>query len=321
MELFSTRLTKKENPLEYNIKNITGLASKCDWFIIGSSLVNLKETDNPRFIFISQRFSSLKYFISKILSKINNSFILLLCDEDCTFPLKIGDKRIKMQHLFDQKDVDILLENKYLLHIFVENLDTIHPKMSNIPLGMCYPLDGKEKIYGNPPKIDINKKEFINIYFDKKKKLCFCTHRTRWKKKEHREQMLDRHNVDILCQTKWKNFVRYYEKLPNKEFVNRLKNSKFCLCVHGGGLDPCPRFFEAIIYGSIPVIKHSTLDPIFSNRFPVVYVDNWNEFLLKKLEELRGFYEDKENRKRMLYFLTMEYWWNIIINKYDQITS
>jgi len=74
-------------------------------------------------------------------------------------------------------------------------------------------------------------------------------------------------------QKEWK-FVDYREVLPKQVFIEKLKNSKFCICVHGGGYDPCPRFFEAILYGAIPIIEHSPLDTVFS-KLPVVFVDKW----------------------------------------------
>ena len=323
MELLSTRVSKFDKSKDYNLDNLSGLSLKCDWFIKGDKLIKIKDTNTPKFIFLALYYPiPLAYFINQVLPRIKNYFILITGDEDCTFPLGIGDKREKLFKIFPKEQVDIILNNKFLLHIFSENLDTDHDMMSPIPTGMGYPLDGKQYIYGNPPRIDINNKLFTDIDFDKKEVLCFCTHRTRWGKIHHRIQNQDRYNVGIYCRNKWKNFVTYYDSLPNQLFVEMLKKSKFCLCVHGGGMDPCPRFFEAIIHGSIPVIQHSPLDKLYS-IFPVVYIDEWNEnciseeFLLKKLEELRNFYENEDKRKEILRYLTMDYWWNKIEKKYE----
>ena len=130
--------------------------------------------------------------------------------------------------------------------------------------------------------------------------------------------------MNVLSANNWKNFVTFkFGEIPNHEHIKNLINSKFCLCIHGGGYDPCPRFFECILYGVIPIIQHSPLDEVFS-KFPVVFIDTSltenslsESFLLEKLEELREFYEDKVKRKKVLHMLTLHYWWNIINNKFN----
>ena len=180
--------------------------------------------------------------------------------------------------------------------------------MSPIPLGLLYPS----------PTLDIESPEFKSINFSKKTTLCLCRHRTRtgigqWK---------DRDIVNKLCTNEWAEFVQFINiELSSEDFINELKNAKFCLCIHGGGYDPCPRFFEAILYGAIPIIQHSPLDPVFKH-FPVVFIDDLTStslsrsFLMKKLEELKPFYQGKQ-RKKILNLLTLDHWWRLIKNKLD----
>jgi hypothetical protein len=110
-------------------------------------------------------------------------------------------------------------------------------------------------------------------------------------------------------------------EISRTQFIKELKNAKFCLCIHGGGYDPCPRFFESILYGAIPIIQHSPLDPIFT-RFPVVFLEDLTaaalseEFLLQKLDELQYFYTGP-SRLSVLNLLSIDYWWNIIASKYE----
>jgi hypothetical protein len=146
--------------------------------------------------------------------------------------------------------------------------------------------------------------------------LCMSRHRVRYDS----PQWNDRKIADKLCKENWSDFIKYYTiEINHTEFIHELSNSKFCLCIHGGGYDPCPRFFECILYGTIPIIQHSPLDDVFS-KFPVVFIDELNEssisreFLLNKLEILKEFYEGNK-RKEILKLLTLDYWWNTIIAK------
>jgi hypothetical protein len=109
------------------------------------------------------------------------------------------------------------------------------------------------------------------------------------------------------------------QEISHTAFINELKKSKFCLCIQGGGYDPCPRFFESILHGVIPIVQHSPLDDMLK-KYPVVFFDDLNpetlskDFLNIKYEELKEFYEG-DKHKEVLLLLTMDYWWDLIINK------
>ena len=61
----------------------------------------------------------------------------------------------------------------------------------------------------------------------------------------------------------------------NKElYIKLITSVPFVLCVHGGGLDPSPKAWEAIMLGTIPIIQHSTLDDAYE-QLPVVFVRSW----------------------------------------------
>lgn len=300
VEIMSTRLIKKDI---YEISDLTGLAKKCDWFISNGQLLNITSTDNPQIVFMTayKGHLVLKYFVNSVLITISSPFILIIASEDYTFPSGIGDKRWNM-YVNLKNEINTLLNNNLIIHLFVENLDTVHEKMSSIPLGLLF-NDNRE--------LDLS--QYATVDFSTRKHFCFFSHRLRIG-----PQWQDRTNASEYCKNEW-NFVDYHETLPKRDFIEKLKDSKFCICVHGGGYDPCPRFFEAILYGAIPIIEHSPLDDVFS-KFPVVFVDKWTvdaiseEILSAKLEELHSYYEDKDKRMEVLQLLTLKYWWDIISN-------
>lgn len=306
MEIMRTRLREKP---KYNVVDLVGISRKCDWFICGNQLLKINNVEDPNFIFLSafKGNDSIKNLVHYVLPKIKRKFILIIGSDDYTFPLGIGDKRHNL-YIHCQEEIKTLFNNHFLIHIFVENMDTLHEKMSPIPLGILYDYD---------VKIQLNKESIItNVNFTSKSIFCFCMHRLRIG-----EQWQDRHNVTKYCTNEWKYFTHYFGESNKNIFISNLQKSIFCICVHGGGYDPCPRFFEAILYGAIPIIEHSPLDEVYS-KFPVVFVDKWTphclskSFLEKKLEELRPFYEDKNKRRGVLLLLSLDYWWNLIQDKY-----
>ena len=97
----------------------------------------------------------------------------------------------------------------------------------------------------------------------------------------------------------------------------------FTLCVNGGGLDPSPKAFEAIIAGSIPIIKYSSGIYSAYKDLPVVFINDWSadEINYEKLQtwvsQYRKYYENLELRRETLYKLTFEYWKKHIVNYYN----
>lgn len=306
MEFMNTRLEKK---IHYCKEQLTGIAKKCDWFIHFNQCINSGNTSSPKTIFINTYYADLEYvkyrgnldyFITTFLPNLKNEFVLIIAGEDYTFPRGTCDLRYN-QYSYLQTKIQTLLNNEFLKHIFVENLDTLNPKMSPIPLGL---LQYNKHLYDS--EIDTAKERDI---------LCFCKSVL-----NDTYQWEDRRKVDKFCKNEWKNFIYSPEDfLPELEFKDTLLRSKFCICVHGGGIDPSPKAFQAMLCGCIPIIQHSTLDWAYS-RYPIVFVDEFTSesITLEKLEnwyqELRGFYSP-ENKKELLNKLSIDYWWNIITSK------
>ena len=305
-EILCTRLAKYD---EYDISKLNGLALKCDWFIHETQIVNITSTDKPKYIFISNFLGNITipYFVNNILPNINHSIIIIIASEDYTFPK--GDKDCRDNFYYDKQDIVYTLINSiYVKRIFVENLDTIHPKLYPLPLGILE----EKKIYYNDLIIENTKTPKIT---DREINV-FCCHRNR-QDTDSCKQWNDRKIVTDLCLTKWSNFVTYKDQIDVIEFKETLLKSKFCICVHGGGIDPSPRVWEALLCGSIPIIQRSTLDEAYS-RFPIVYIDEWTEDciteekLVQWMEKYKTYYENIDKRNNVLNMLTLEYWWNII---------
>ena len=86
------------------------------------------------------------------------------------------------------------------------------------------------------------------------------------------------------------------------------------MCVHGGGQDPSPKAWEAMLAGTIPIVQHFPGDQPY-RELPVVFVDNWsaaviNETRLRSwLTQLSPYYEDAALRQKVVERLHSKYWW------------
>jgi hypothetical protein len=308
-ELMSTRLHKKK---VYTIDDLTGLSKKCDIFIFKTQIIFLKYIPDPRYFFISTHSSvGLFYFIEKILPTLKHPIVLILASEDITFPR--GEKDVRCCDYFGYRTrqplINSMINHPIIKRIFVENLDTLHPKLTPIPLGI-------HPVYDS---------EFMKLYNELQLKLTFDTPRTDRILCVHRlwedgtSQWDDRKKVNKHCSTIWAPYVQFFTKLDDVNFRAKLLESKFVMCVHGGGIDPSPKVWQALLCGCMPIIESSTLDEAYS-RFPVIYVDNWdsNAITSEKISEwiilYEKFYNNVEARKNLLKMLTLDYWWDIITN-------
>lgn len=282
---------------------ITGLASKCDIVILKENSI-IKNNYNYNTIFINTRDKNgdaIKFFYDYILKQINNRKVnLIIAGEDWTFPRSI-DKRMSRTTPFKMKIFKEIVSHPNINKIFVENLDmNLNPsKIVPIPLGI------------NPAEGPINF-NYFNKHFSKNK-ILKVTNLNR--DRNGKGQWAERGIVRKLCNTSWSHvFVKVNENFNQKRYLEILTKYTFTLCIHGGGLDPCPKLFEAIICGVIPIIKEcKPLTDVFLD-LPVVIVRKWTPGLinyrnLKKWhDKYKKFHLNDKLRFETLNKLSLDYW-------------
>jgi hypothetical protein len=112
-------------------------------------------------------------------------------------------------------------------------------------------------------------------------------------------------------------------------FVDHVLSSRFMVMAHGGGYDPCPKFFHAIALGTIPIIESNPLDDAY-RRFPAVIVPDIVHFLsqnaslvLAQLQrwslQYAPYYEANSTlREQTLQLMTEKYWWGLMQEKMQE---
>lgn len=216
-------------------------------------LFNTSLVERGDIIYVAR--GSLEFFFNKVFRRIANPFILITHNHDESSP-----GRFKKY-----------LESPQIIKWFGENSDVVsHEKFVPIPIGIANEkwLHGRRQIFDDVLNIIENK-----LYHQKAKK-AYMNFSTKT------NSML---RLPILEYFKDKSFVVVAkEKLP-QDYLMEMSNYWYVLSPHGNGLD-CHRTWEALLVGSIPVVKSSTLDLLYKD-LPVIIVADWKEVTLKSLEK------------------------------------
>lgn len=184
------------------------------------------------------------------------------------------------------------LKSEKLIAWFAQNVEGLtHPKLHPIPIGIA----NRMWEHGNPKLIrevasikdSVNKNIMLYLNFDEKTFL-----------KERR---------DVANLFKNKPFCVVSSPKPFKDYLFDLCQSKFVLSPRGNGLD-CHRTWESLLMGTIPIVKSSSLDPLFDD-LPVLLVNDWNEITLDYLEEKYLEMRSKEYSMEKAY---LQYWLDLI---------
>jgi hypothetical protein len=162
---------------------------------------------------------------------------------------------------------------------------TMHPKMRPIPIGIAN-----------------RKLEFGNLE---------TLRRVREKNLAKEHLLYMNFTIQTFSDERWRVF-KLFAKAPycyrtgKKSFEGYLTDmaaSKFVIAPRGAGLDTY-RLWEALYVGSIPIVKSSSLDPLFEG-LPVLIVDRWEEVNESFLEET---YREFSNRPFSLEKLEFSFW-------------
>jgi len=293
-----------------NAYAITGIAAQCDWVLLSDAqppltdLQRTRLTDTPRHIFLSLRnpFAALAHFATEVLPGLRMPFVLVSGSEDCTLPRQC-DRRWRAYTAAEQQMIATILGHPLLIRWFAENLeDDSNPQFSPLPTGMVYP-DGVPSALppvSHPP-------------LHSRPLKVLCGHRVR-----NGAQWKLRREVTERAQSDWTSFCTVPDsELPEPEFLALMRSHAFVLCAEGGGLDPSPKAWQAILSGAIPIVRKTGTYKAYS-QLPVAFVDDWQsnslttEKLLAWREALAPYQDTPALRAQTVTRLGLAYWWNQI---------
>ena len=244
---------------------------------------------------------NLQSFVDNVLPCLPYKFVLISGDSDRTVPKQTDLRHPTWGPHIDMQAWKKLHDDDKMVHHFAENLDTAWKKTSPLPLGLNPHEYTPNTILKLLPRATENDGNNPLTVLD--------TSRVR-----PGNQWVDRQVVRNLCRTL--DFCHTKIDTPTgEEYLRVVQNRTFLLCPHGGGLDPSPKAWEALALGTIPIIKRYEDDSAY-RELPVVMVDEWSnktitfENLQRWRNKLMPFYTDRILREKVLYKLSMTFWWS-----------
>lgn len=310
LTVHSTRLFPKYGGAE--AYQLSGIAARCDWVVLSDereprvALRRQVEGNRPRHVFLSLRepFAALAFLVEEVLPQIHGPFRLISGSEDVTLPRQL-DQRWRTFHDEERQRIARLLDDPRLIAWAAENLDALfHPKLLPLPLGLTFPEGGAEQPLGIPrfPPQACRPLRLL------------CAHRLRegpqW---ETRRRVSELARCELAA---WSTLLE--EEVPERRFLQLLHQHAFVLCVAGGGLDPSPKAWLAMLHGTIPVVRSSALDGAYRD-LPVAFVPEWTAEALAPSrlaalqQQLISAIDTPEGRRRTVERLGLEYWWERIL--------
>ena len=303
----STRLFPKNKGADQY--NLTGIAARCDWVVFSDVVAPrvhlLKQRPSaPKTVFLSLRapFDAIEFFANTVLPEIKAPFVLLSGSEDITIPLQT-DLRWRAFNDIEAQLIRRILDNKWLIAWFAENLDCeIHPKLRPLPLGMVYPSGARSKevvptvsrLRERPPR-------------------ALLGHRVR-----PGDQWASRKRVSAMAQRHWSSLCSILtEEVSEAEYLRLMSEYAFVICVEGGGYDPSPKAWQALIHGAVPIILDTPAAGAYSD-LPVIRVPRWTPEIISAgtlqawQKELIAQFDTEADRQKLIEKLSAEYWWNKI---------
>lgn len=231
------------------------------------SVENVKDGD---VIFIKADY--VRRFIRAVAPRISSRYILITHN---------SDEAITKKHLS-------FLNTPNLIAWLAQNVETHHPKLLPIPIGVAnrYWKHGSIEALSHAQAHIAPKNRLLYMNINQN------THRERKKVYDH---------------FKDKPFCTRGKRGSFETYLTEMSSHRFVLSPRGNGLD-CHRTWEALLMGCIPIVKTSPLDPLFVD-LPVIIIQDWSAITE---EFLRVEYEKIKREKMSLDKAYALYWKNLI---------
>ena len=230
-------------------------------------------------------------FLSEVFPHMGGPIVLVTGDSDYA-PLK--------DHLY-------LLDHPKIIHWFVQNCDWSgrHAKLTRIPIGVDNPkytkldkrlgfllamLGGRNQFELSFTSNDMGDQLLLQHVLDglktpfaQKETRAICTFHFNQKFIPNFREIPDRLVAyELLKDSPSCEFVKH--RIPQVECWRMHDRFAFELSPHGKGLD-CFRTWEALALGCVPIVKASSLDPLYEDEaFPVVIVQSFSEVTPENLQ-------------------------------------
>jgi len=244
------------------------------------------------------RLIALPQFYEEVLSHIEARFALVTGDED--WPMPSGFEHARR-----------IIANRNVVCWFTQNCDGTDTsgKVFPIPIGLDFHTISARHKWGHwqaTPQQQEAELEKLRAKMPANRDRLLRAHADfQFNMRENLFPGETRNTVEaILRDNPNVDFQRH--KIPRSDLWREKTRYAFVISPHGHGLD-CHRTWESLVLGNIPIVKRSSLDPLYEG-LPVVIVDEWQEITASNLERwhaaLHAAFLSAEVQER----LTNRYW-------------
>ncbi len=217
----------------------------------------------------------LSAFFSKIHPNISCKYILVTHNSDYSAPGAFAS----------------FLEEEKLVAWFGQNIDNAHSKLHPIPIGIANRMwgHGRGSVIQEVQSLAIPKNGmlYVNIAIG-----------TYPKERELVYNLLANAPFSYCATVK-----------PFEVYLQELASCKFVATPRGNGLDT-HRLWESLYLGSYPIVKTSTLDPLYT-ELPVIIIQEWDQITEEFLEQK---YKELNTKNFNIEKINMSYWIKLIDN-------
>jgi hypothetical protein len=181
--------------------------------------------------------------------------------DDPTFPRQT-DRRYPEESLEENEALIARLRARGAHGVFVENLDTSGVGAAPLPTGVLptMAMGSVRLVATRPGRAGVAPRRLRVL----------SAARVR-----EGEQWEPRRQVAALAKGRWSGFCDHLdEEVDARQFRRLLSTYAFILCPQGGGLDPSPKAWEALLAGCIPIVQRTPTSEAYAH-LPVHFVDAW----------------------------------------------
>lgn len=285
------------------------IALYCDWILWDNKNVHVDFGMRPKTVYVRSHIDVLNYFIDNVLNRIDNDFILFTTSCDLTMPLGFQEQH----HL----DWETIVNNRHLKLWVTENMDLSHEKIRPIPLGLPHPdLPSWTEDSDNTGSV-WDEKSLVTYRSQARADRLFKAFGCWYPRDDHPSGTCPADNnerqqaYDYFIGRK-ELFDWYPPGLGRSAFNEKLGTYQFVLCPHGGGLDPNPRCWEALIMGSIPIVKRNSMSESLEH-LPIVIVDEWSDVTPENMAIWKTKHGSRLHDDNLEYLMSNSYYFNNIL--------
>lgn len=246
-------------------------------------------------------------FTREVLPEVSARFFLVVTGSDATFPKDYDSPQ----------EVADLVNAHQILHLYVQNCDFKHRRVSQIPIGIdLHTVIHWPKRFGEKNSKDLIEqldeiKTLITKLKPTKDRKCSAimdfAFNDSMRNSYHRYKEFGEDRKTICARLEKQGVAKHITQSVPRQVLWKMKGEyAFDISPPGNGVD-CHRTWESLLLGCIVIVKDSYLNPLFEG-LPVVIVKSWDEVTKENMKKWQKQYGDALTNPEYRKKLYLKYW-------------